>query len=353
MRKFILLAILVVALSLVVPLSAGAVSDPVSVNSSLLYMDFPVGGTAVLSVTITNTSGSDLPINISNWYDYTSPSEGYEWIDPSWVTAIAPVSQLLIAGGQMVANVQYTVPDSAADIRYQTWIRVDAGGWQKPVVVIIRKGSAIPTYDYSVGPSYYKLLVSGFPASIVVDDEENKEAPPVSVTSRCSATTFFYATAEDPQQEIAISADSPIAHTEDEIGTVYKPVTNKTAEEWFSTAYVLDNPLRVGPYATGYVTWSLSIPDSVKNGYYALATRILPAESSGGMTTNYLIWMLVKVQREQAQPLHFQYTYIVLGSCLGLLAVAGGLIYWLKLRKPRVYVAANNGGAKRSRHTAK
>jgi hypothetical protein len=79
------------------------------------------------------------------------------------------------------------------------------------------------------------------------------------------------------------------------------------------TSYTKDSPLSVSGYNTSYISWVLSMPDSVPNGHYVLGVRIQPANNSNGMIVkNYVIWMLLDVQRSHGRGGGFPYIWLSL-----------------------------------------
>ncbi len=311
----------------IIPVSA--IEDPIGVNSSLFHVDTEQGGELVVNIAIENKLGSQIEVTVSSWYNYTYPDEGESWIEPSWVTNIIPSTQILPIGGQMITNVQFTIPADANETQYKTWIKIAVGGWEKPITVVIRKGRAIQVIDFSVSPSYYRMSVVGFPAHIDVVDASDNQSPPIGVKSKCGMMIGAYATAESPDKSIEITESSSIKHTPEEVGIIFNPVPTEDAQQWFSTPYNQNSPLSIKGYSTGYITWSLSVPDNVSDGYYAIAVRVQPTQSSGSIVKNYVIWMLLDVDRTDASNSRpYWLIPVVVLSCLVIFIITKR--WWLK-----------------------
>ena len=306
MRKIIAGIVCVCVLMTLAPVVVSAdAEDPFLVDRSLRFIDCPVAGTYSLEIIIHNKSGQEKIFGVSgDWWQYTYPGEGSEWIDPSWITSIIPESQILPVNGKMIVNVSYTIPESAMNKQFKTWLRVydEPNSLDKPITIMIRTGDQIPTYRFASSPAFYRLRVYGRGASIVVDDAQDKGAPPISVRSECAAPMGVCVSAETPGKDIVISADSEITHSDDEIGLVFQGLSTEVARLWFTSGYTFDNPLVVPGFGIGFLTWRLEIPDDVPNGHYAMGLRVEGAEAGGGVVVgiNHVIWLLVEVDRDTA-----------------------------------------------------
>lgn len=315
------------------------VEDPFTINYSLWYLDYPRGGSQSITLIITNVSGVTEDIVVSSWwnfYEYTDPS--YSWIDPSWCTRINPSTQTLLPGESMISNVEYTVPDNVPDAKWITWIKVSEGTLDKPVTVALRKGTAIPKYDYSIEPGDYRLGVTGYDASVIVNDPTDNTAPPIRIKNKTNTTGLFLAEVVDcPQQEgspdgiTKISSDTGLQHTEDEVGL---ELTNLTAEEvrdWISFSATEDKPLEVAGRQTSLINWELHIPDSLRDGDYLMLVRVRPATDLGpgegqtGININLGTWLRLKVDR-QVKSKGFDLGYWPIVGMGGLLVIVS-LVY--------------------------
>lgn len=324
-----------VVLALIV-LSFGSVGtvlgadDPFLVNYSAWTLDYPVSGSQSITLIVTNTSGTTQDIVVSSWwdfYEYSDPS--YSWIDPSWCTRINPSTQTLLPGETMVSNVEFTLPSNAPDAKWITWIKVSGGGLDKPVVVALRKGTAIPMYDYAISPGDYLLEVTGYGASAMVSDPIDTKAPPITVKNKSNTTGLFMALLTDcPQQTgspkgiTKISPDSALQHTPDEVGLELTNITAEEAGDWISFSATADAPLEVGPKLSKMINWSLNIPDSLPNGNYLMLVKIKPASSPGfgegetGVNINLGTFIRLKVDRHETDT----------GLGIWPIALAGGLV---------------------------
>jgi hypothetical protein len=321
----LLLVAILVAILIVPVLSVSAIDDPVGVNSSLFYIDTKEGGEAVINLTIENKTSGEIEVKISSWWNYTHPDADEEWIDPLWVTAIIPQVQVLPVKGQMISNIQFTVPADAAEVRYKTWIRVAVNGWEKPITVVIRKGKAIAVIDFAVSPFFHRMSVTGYPGYIDMTTIEAGDLQPIIwVRNKSSISLAAYATAESPDKDIEITQDSSITHTAEEVGTIYKVVPTAQSQEWFQTQYTLESPLPVKGYDTGLLYWSLSVPDEVVDGHYAMGVRVQLTESSSMLVKDYVVWLLLDVEREQVGGTNL---LLILTTSLSTLLVIGSIIF--------------------------
>lgn len=325
--KLIFLVIALVLVGLLLPIgSVQAISDPIGVSSTIFYIDTKEGGEALIKLGVDNVTTEPIEVKVSLWNKFTYPDTGTQWIDSSWCSSISPDTQILPVGGGMISNIQFSIPADAPEVKYITWIKVAVGGFEKPITVIIRKGAAIQKIDFSVGPAYYRMLADRYPAHIDVDGLGGTN--PIGVRNKSSVPLSVYAIAEKANEDITITESSSIEHTEEEVGTVYESISAETAQDWFSTDYTLDSPLSVDGFNRADLTWSLDIPDSVANGHYVLGVRIAPAEGGSGLiVTNYLVLVLVDVQREHGGGwLGNNWMYLVAG--LAGLLVLGELAYY-------------------------
>jgi hypothetical protein len=249
-------------------------------------------------------------------------------------------------GDSMVSNVEFTLPDNQPDAKWITWIKVSDGViLDKPVVVVLRKGAAIPVYDYSLSPGDYFINVTGYGASAILD-EVTDNAPPLSIRNKSNTSGIFIAEAMDcPQQKDSpegisiISGDTTIQHTTDEIGL---HLTNLTADEvskWLTLSASVDSPIEIQPRSYGRVTWSLVVPDTLANGDYLALVRVRPAIEQGegvGITTNVATWFRFHVDRH-----HSGYS---LWPIIGLIGGIGALVLgYLGFRLTRTIKRNRNG----------
>jgi hypothetical protein len=287
-----------------------AADDPFQVSNTIFYVDVTTSGSgsSLLEMYVTNVSDTSRTINVSLWNHYITPDSDTQWADPSWVTSINPASVELAPNEKAVFNIALSIPAGINDGKYITWLKVsDIVKLDKPITIMIRKGSAVPTYDYSITPSSYRLVVTGKTASVTVDDPSDTSAPPLMVKSKSSGITMFKAALEE-YKDVTISEDSSVSHSSSDIGKTFKALTNEEISGWFipyaevdgqgNPRDIMANPLKLKPYASGYINWSLEIPDSVKDGNYCVAIRVAPAENvTSNVKIEYLSILLITVDR--------------------------------------------------------
>jgi hypothetical protein len=346
LKKAIILAAFMVLVLSAVPMAVHADGeDQFMVDKALHWIDCPTAGQYTIQLIITNKAGYDKVFGVSSdWWNYTTVDPGEEWIDPSWVTQIVPEEQILPNNGMMIVNVTYSIPESAMNKRFKTWLRVydSPTSLDKAITVIIRTGDKIPKMAYSVTPGSYRLRVFGTGAEVILDDANDKNAPPIMVRSECNVESGFFASAETPGNDIVISADSAIPHSEDEVGLSFAALSTEEARLWFTSDFTIDNPLVIPPFSKGYITWKLAVPDEVPNGHYAMGIRVEPAEMGAGVGINYVIWLLVEIDRSGSSIagtwlgsignwIRHDWPFIV---GIGLL-IALGIVAAKKLQKPR------------------
>lgn len=343
--KYVVCVIMAILLASFV-LSVNGAGDEFSVSSSKFYVDIVSGGgSRAFELYVTNKGSSVKTITVSVWDKYAYPEEGSQWADPTWISDINPSFIELQPGQSLLSNVVVTIPEELADGKYVTWLKVrdDPNTLDKPITIIIRKGSAVPVYKYGISPSSYRLLVTGKPATALVDDPNDKSIPPLTVLSESGTETTYVAVAESTGRDITISKDSGIPHTEDEVGKTFKSLSNAQSSSWFK-AYALvgswnsdeiwvgekakgtmmTSPLRVSPYGTGYIGWEITVPDDIPDGRYCMAVRLRPAEKLEGASyvgIEYLSYLLITVDRSGSSGLSFSMWYPV--GALGVVVLAG------------------------------
>ena len=302
-----LLAILLfsaILLTSILPISYStpilAEADPLMVNSSQLWLDFPNPGTTILQLYITNSSHIDKQATVSLWIHYIDPDSNSQWIpDPSWISAISPDTQLLTPGTTLLSNITVTVPENTPDGQYITWLRVNDGtDWNKPIVLIIRVGTSVPTYSYALSNgSYYRLTVTGYNASAITDSSGTSGIfSPIAIRSKCNATMSFAASVELPGNLVTLgSPNSSIPYSTEEAGITFTPISLSDSQSWLTLP---STPIEVGPFALGFIPWSISIPPTLSNGYYETWIRISPSEDIPQMIgIEYCSRILIKVSR--------------------------------------------------------
>jgi len=306
------------------------IEDPIGVNTDAFYINTENGGEAVITLSITNKLEKGINIEVSDWHDYTSTGEKETSVNPEWITSISPDSQLVPQNGAMTTNIVFNIPEEAEEVRYKTWLKIkvldypqEGGYWEKPITVIIRKGQAIDEVDFSVTPAYYRMSVNEYNAHITVDTSGSNEFTsytPIKVRNKCGIDVSAYATAEDKGSPLVISETSAIDHTASEIGLAYENISTLTAQEWFSTPYTKDNPLVVNPQRTESLEWSINIPDDLENGHYVFGVRIASTNNADNMVNiNYVIWMLLDVERGSQQLSTFW--WVVIGTIVILTGI--------------------------------
>lgn len=295
MKKLTIIVLILVLSICLVPSSSLAEGDPVGVSSSIFYLDTENGGEVLINLAIENKLNESIEVEVSDWHDYTYPDSTQQWINPKWLVSVEPNTFDLPVGGQGIANILFDIPEDADEVKYITWIKVTVGGWQKPVTVIIRKGEASEAIDFSVSPSYFKILVQRGTGTT-----QYINWSPIVVKNKCKNEILTYASAEDRTEPLEITAGSSIQHTNAEIGTVYENIRNSEAQEWFGTSYTRENPLPIEGYVKGNLSWSLDVPEDVKDGKYVFGVRVEAIQfegSTSNININYVIWMLVDVNR--------------------------------------------------------
>ena len=336
MRLKICLMILILALLVLPTGSAKGAEDQFTVNYSAWYLDYPSEGSQSVTLIITNITGKTLDMVVSSWWDfYIYSDKSYSWIDPSWCTRINPTSQTLLPGESMISNVEFTLPAGLPDAKWITWIKVTDGTLEKPVVVALRKGTAIPKYDYSTSPGDYLLDITGYGASVIVDDPTDSKAPPIIVKNKTNTTCLFMAElVECPQQKDSpegitiISANSGLQHTPDEVGLKLTNISYEEAKDWITFSATEAKPLEIEPRLTRMINWSMNVPDSLPDGNYIMLVVIKPAADLGvetgqtGISTNNGVFLRLRVDRK-AEDKGFGLGYWPLVGIGGLLVVVG------------------------------
>jgi hypothetical protein len=349
MRK---IAILLVLLACLIPFSVRAENDPFNVNASLFYADFPSsGGTGYVDIYVQNTQPFDQTITVSPWIEYTYPDEEATggWIQPEWMPSVTPSELTLAPNQSALFSVAFSIPATAPELVYKTWVKVSNGEVNKPITVWVRKGEAVPSYSFSLlaGSGAYICKVSGYGASAIVD-EAGGVVHPIGIRSKCKVATKFQAILQYPAwmdkatkeevnddaitQERVDDPDSAIFYgKQEEVGNVYKALPIDAG--WITLGTERNrcdatDPLIIKGYETGYIPWSLTIPDSAKDGCYWAWVHVLPAEPvtqfGTGVGIDYISKIYIEIDRSNA-PLWKSYIWIIgmLGVC-----VVGGIGWW-------------------------
>ena len=346
MRKGFSAVLLIMVMALIgislLPITSFAEeNDPFNVNTSVFWADFPSsGGTTYIDIYVQNVSSEAENISVSLWDKYTYPDGGSEWIDPSWITSITPNSLILQPGQNALFSVGITLDGNVnEDCSYITWIKVTDGvRLEKPITVWIRKGKAVPAYDFSltVG-SHYFLTVNGGPnAHMMVDDPNDKKNTPIGIRSKSTTNTRFWAAVESPSYDDKVTQDRVNDPTSslfygkfNEVGNNYIALSEEEANEWLKIGtsdnwITKDNPLQLKPYAVGYLPWSLTIPDDTPNGHYWLWIHVMPAEAPGqSISIDYISKMYITVDRTSLSGKGFWSSHSYVAVMLGTIGVLG------------------------------
>lgn len=348
MRKIALLLILVACL---IPLNVHGENDPFNVNASLFYADFPSsGGTGYVDIYVQNTQTTSQTITVSPWIQYTFPDAEATggWIQPEWIPSITPNELLLSPSQSALFSVRFTIPPNAPEKVFKTWIKVSNGTVDKPITIWVRKGEAVPSYDFSLtsGSGAYICKVTGYGASAVVDGPIG-EVHPIGIRSKCAVPTKFQAFLMYPawidkdtqkvvnddvitQERVNDNTSSIFYGKQEEVGNVYKALAVDAGWITLGTernACTQADPLIVEAYSTGFIPWSLTIPDSVKDGGYWAWVKITPAEpmspTGTGVSIDYISKIYIQVDRDQNKGSLSSVIVsgIILGGLLGLLAL--------------------------------
>lgn len=342
-RIAILLSSMLVLLVFCLPVSGYAAVDPVNVSAAKVWMDIRVPGPCTAELYIQSVSTETVEVNVSSWWNYIQPEPDSRWIDPSWLSRISPESQELKPGEKMLVNIEVTVPSSAPDVKYQAWVRIAVGDWEKPITLNIRKGAAIPDYKYAISPAFKALLAYGPGAKMTV---EAADLDAIVVTSQCSADTVFMVEPEAGCLPFTVSEEQVSSKDEkgnytsamfggkpEWLGSKWQGLSVEEIALWFTTTATEEHPLRIGPYTTGRIGWSLTVPDKTEDGNYWFWVRLQPAEPNPAfMGTEYLIKFFVTVKRQpQEGAAVWPWIMGAIGICLG----AGGIVWsasWLKAK---------------------
>jgi hypothetical protein len=287
-----------------------AASDPVNVSSANVWMDVRYSSPCTTELYVQSTSIEPVEVSVSSWWNYILPEEESKWINPAWLTRISPDTQMLKPGEKMLVNIEVTLPDSAPEVKYQTWIKVAVGSWEKPITINVRKGAAIPTYKYGVSPGYFALLATGPGAKQTVNTSDTQA---IVVSSQCSADTIFMMSPESGCEDFTVSSDQVngkdnkgnytskmFGGKQQYLGTKWKGLSEDEIAKWFQSTATEETPLRILPYSNGRIGWTLSVPDNTVDGNYWFWVRLEPAEPNPAMIgTEYLVKFFVTVERNK------------------------------------------------------
>lgn len=325
-------------------------ADPFLTSQSLYYADFPAGGSIIIEEYIHNVSSKEQTITTSawcddgNWYAYP-PSSDQKWMEESWISNIVPSEIILPSGNKVLVNITLTLPDGVADGVYIGWLKVSDGTVDKPVTLVVRVGTAIPTYAFHITKgSYYRLFVDGMPAFI--DVNEGDQFNPIEIKSTSSAKTLYQATVS-LFGDRTISSDSAVKHEPSEVGMVFKEVPIEESSQWL-TMYVRnstpdgpvvakctqDDPIILDPFATGTIFWKLEIPNSVEDGNYVIHVRVSPAVKVQGTNINcdYAIPFLIRIERAPAAAFVWKMWYTAIAA-VGICSIGIVTMVVLERRK--------------------
>lgn len=334
--KRITIAILIAAAMLcTIPVFSQAASDPVNVSTAKIWMDIRDNGPCTAELYIQSVSTETIEVSVSSWWNYIQPEADAQWIDPAWLTRISPETQTLKPNEKMLVNVEVTLPDSAAEVKYQAWVRVAVGEWEKPITINIRKGAAIPEYKYGISPGYFALLATGPGAKQTVDAGDIQA---IVVTSQCSADTVFMMSPESECEDFVVSFDQVEGKDEkgnyksamfggkqEFLGTQWTGLSEEEIGNWFEATATAESPLRVLPYSVGRIGWILSVPNSAEDGNYWFWVRLSPAEPNPAMIgTEYLVKFFVTVERAPKAGISSMFWYMITGT--GALAILGMIV---------------------------
>ena len=337
----LIMTVVLIGMALLPIASSAEENDPFNVNTAVFWADFPSsGGTCYIDLYVQNVSNETEDISVSLWDKYTYPDGGSKWINPDWITSITPNSLILQPGQNALFSVGITLDSSVnEDYSYITWIKVTDGvRLEKPITVWIRKGKAVPAYDFSltVG-SYYFLTVSGGPnAHLAVDDPTDKENSPIGIRSKTATNTKFWAAVESPSYDDKITQDrvndpksSLFYGKQSEVGNNYVALSEEAANKWLKIGtsdnwITKNNPLQLKPYAVGYLPWSLTIPDDTPNGHYWLWIHVMPAEAPGqSISIDYISKMYITIDRSASSSKGFWSSHSYIAIMLGTIGVLG------------------------------
>lgn len=348
MKRLTIVLFVLVCLGSLIPSMLSAESDPIGVNGSVFWADFPSsGGDRYLDLYVQNIRDVPQTITVSPWIDYLYPDAEATggWIDESWISAITPATLTLGAHQTGLYSVTFSIPPGTGELVYKTWLKISTGSFEKPITVWVRVGAAVPDYDWSLltGGAYI-LKVTGYGAEATVDDPLDKKHPPIGVRSKCQTITKFFAQIEKP----AIS--DPVTHEtlyqdaitqarvndpgsaifygkQEEVGNVYQAMDVEIASTWLTLgtpdlSCTLVDPLVLPPYGTGYIPWTLDIPDDVPNGCYWIWVHVKPAEPTGSFVgEDYISQFYIEVNRGQGRPAWFFVGIGILGSGIAIIVV--------------------------------
>lgn len=291
---------------------AGEVSadDPFLTSQSLYFADFPKGGSVILEEYLNNVTPKPQTITIMPWYEngqwYANAFDEDKWMDVSWISNITPTEVQLPGGNKALINITLTLPDGVPDGKYVGWLKISDGVYNKPVSLVIRVGSAIPTYEFKINRgSYYRLFVDGMPAYIDVNTGE--DFTPIEIKSTSSAQTVYQARVFE-MGDRTISADSAVVHSPDEVGQVFTEIPIEDSSQWLTlscknggvgAACTVSDPIILEPFGSANIYWKLELPDTLKDGHYVINIRISPAAGVEGtnITCDYAIPFLIDVHR--------------------------------------------------------
>lgn len=289
MRVLWVLLVLVGMVVMIIPPSTYA-ADAYLTTPSQVTVDVPAGsGTAAFKVYITNGSNVDRAFSVSHWSNYMIPNSGYVGVSDNWITKFSPNNFTLSPQGESIVNVEVNIPEGIPSAKYITWLKVrdDPVSEERPIVVVIRTGEAVPRYEYSMEPSFYQLN------AIFVEEEQDsgsnrltltvKNTSPVQCGYRLYVPHKFTVNGEEWRDG---NIYQPIyklecADTVEEI----KDIIMVAAPQVNGKQVVSDSVELVDGHSKRELPFYINIPSEVPDGYYEARVGVQIADGGIQGTT--------------------------------------------------------------------
>lgn len=336
MRLLSLLISIVALVGLLLPVSVKA--EEVYLTTPMkLWVDVPGGsGTASFKIFITNQSGTERTFDVSHWYNYMNPPEDYRNTPEEWITSFTPNHITLGKTDQAIVNVKVEIPEGVEPGKYLTWLKVrdDPVSEERPIVVIIRTGAAVPTYEYSMEPAFYQLE-----AIFLADNETDgvsSDALKLTVRNTGAAACGYrlyvphkFAVNGEPWRNGITYRPIYELECADTIEEMAEIVKIPESQVLYGTQTIVsNNPKTISAYGKGDLPFELNIPAEVPNGWYEARVGVQIADGDLAGTSigvQYECRLLIHVDHQEG---------IVVKARRGWwlpLVIGGGLIVGLPL----------------------
>lgn len=267
--KYVGLLLLAVIL-LGLPLSVSAeVTDPLLTDPNRMYADITEGsGIVYKSLMVTNIASEDRVVTIS-WDYYTGAAEGEILAPEPWFSA-SPNNISVPAGLPMIFNICVNVPKGTSELVYKAYLKVaDGTGYSRHVVVWVRVGKAVPSYEFSITQGLYD-------ATLTESGIGQCEVPNFGIRNTGTGICEFRITSELPNGESDPSYEvAPYTGGGDDISYDWVTIDADPRSEG------LQGTVKVPAYETSWANIKLEVPEDVPNGKYKMWIGVNIAEETG------------------------------------------------------------------------